>query len=247
MAQGLQKLAACVIGICHNDKPLQFAACDKLVCLTQGGIETARRQGWYEDDLHLIPHFHEAEKTDAPAKPTAPLTIGAAGRMVAKKNLSLFIDIAAIVKQTHPEIRFQLAGTGTLESTLRAYNKKQGSPVRFAGWVDMPAFLSELDMMIIPSLDEPFGFVFPEAMAQGIALLATPTKGAYHCLAQGTIAPIISADRPQDFAAEICQLADDLACLHKRQIACHNHARHSLFAKQTAAKAWQKLIKQSAR
>ena len=242
MAQGLGRLANYVIGICHNDKPHHFNGCDRLVCLTKEGLAKAQKAGWAAEKLTLIPHFHNAPKGLKIPKPQSPLTIGAAGRMVEKKNLSLFIEIAALVKQTHPDIRFALGGDGPLRERLRALNHHYGNPVEMRGWIDFPAFLKELDVMIVPSSDEPFGFIFPEAMAEGVAVIATPTNGASHCLNDGTVGPILPSDKPEAFAKEICALADDLPLLHKRQKTAYDYVGTALFDRDKARQKWDALL-----
>lgn len=242
MAKGLKAMAKKVIGICHNDKPQHFTSCDRLVCLTPEGIRKAISQGWNKAQLALIPHYHEATEGRLIPVPNAPLTIGAAGRMVAKKNLSLFIEIAAIVKKTHPEISFHLGGTGPLEPQIKALNQANNNPVTLLGWTDFTPFLARLDMMVIPSTDEPFGYIFPEAMEAGLALLSTPTFGAHYCLEEGRIAPLYPADDAASFAAEICRLADDRDALHAQQIACYQGVCQPRFHKKTALTLWQELL-----
>ena len=232
------------IALCHNDKPHHFNGCDRLVCLTKDGLAKAQKAGWEAEKLTLIPHFHNAPKGLKIPKPQSPLTIGAAGRMVEKKNLSLFIEIAALVKQTHPDIRFALGGDGPLKERLTALNHHYGNPVEMRGWIDFPAFLKELDVMIVPSKDEPFGFIFPEAMAEGVAVIATPTNGASHCLNDGTVGPILPSDKPEAFAKEICALADDLPLLHKRQKTAYDYVSTALFDRDKARQKWDALLSQ---
>lgn len=242
MASGLKRIATIVIGICHNDKPHHFTFCDHLVCLTEKGRKKAHHANWPDDKITVIPHYHHINKTPDITIKKGALHIGAAGRMVAKKNLALFIEIACLVKQTHPQCQFSLGGTGPLYNEIAAFNQAKGNPVHLRGWTDFTPFLQSLDLFIIPSLDEPFGYVFPEAMAQGLGLLATPTFGADHCLDSGKVAPIIDAKSPQDFAHEICRLADDPAALYDLQQACFAQVSSSLFASETAKTSWLALL-----
>lgn len=246
MARGLSRFAKHVIGICHNDKPRHFKGCDHLVCLTADGIAKAKIAGWPEERLSLIPHYHKtAQGRDIPM-PAAPLHIGAAGRMVGKKNLALFIEIARIVKQTHPEISFELAGTGPLKDALADLNKAKNNPVTLSGWVAFSDFLDRLDVMVIPSTDEPFGYIFPEAMAEAVAILSTPTCGANHNLVKGAVAPIIAPEDAAAFAAEICRLNDDLPALHCLQKRCYQRVLEDDYTPERARQSWMALIKQLA-
>ena len=242
LARALKPVGHRVIGICHNDKPHQFHACDELVCLTEGGITKAKDAGWDTGKLHHIGHYHEGPIKAETTPINRPLRVGAAGRMVGKKNLAGFIDIAAEVKQRQPDIIFECGGRGEDEQALAAYNASKGGPVTFRGWVDFTPFLQSLDLFIIPSFDEPFGFVFPEAMSHGVGILASDSLGANHCLDNGQVAPIFHATDSTAFADKICELANNEAALQALKAACLTRAKHPLFAKDTAATAWRNLL-----
>lgn len=243
MAKGLTSIAKRVIGICHNDKPAQFRHCDDLVCLTQDGRQNALGKGWHDKQLHVISHYHNHHVKQTAEQPSGPLTIGAAGRFVPKKNLKLFIETAALVKKTHPDIVFLLAGSGPEKDNLLALNDQLGQAVDYLGWTDFEVFLSRLDIMMIPSLDEPFGYVYPEAMSQGVAILSTPTFGGRHCLKQGQIAPLLPFDDALSFAREIIRLNDHRAQLHDIQKACLDHVKSAEFSEKTAAQKWSALLR----
>lgn len=246
MASALKRHTNRLIGICHNDKPRQFKACDELVCLTKGAYDKACLEGWDKSQLHIIPHYHEAVITKQALTHHHPMRIGCAGRMVAKKNLALFIDIASLVKRTHPEITFELAGDGELKEEITKLNKKKGEAVQLKGWVDFNHFLQTIDVLVIPSLDEPFGFVFIEAMSQGVGILASKTHGADFCLQSGEIAPLFESNDAQSFADEIIQLATSQSKLTALKKACLSRAHHEDFTKNTALQNWQKALYQNA-
>ena len=239
MASALCRHTKRLIGICHNDKPSHFKAADELVCLTSRAFDKAQAQGWDKTKLHIIPHYQEAVIADKKPSNHSPLRVGCAGRMVAKKNLSLFVEIAEIVRSTHPEICFDLAGAGELEAEIKSLNKAKSSPVTMRGWVDFDQFLQEIDLLIIPSLDEPFGYVFIEAMSQGVGILASRTNGAHHCLLDGKIAPLFDADDAKGFADEIISLSQSKARLTSLKKSCLKRAGHDDFSAKTALKNWQ--------
>lgn len=241
MAAALRRHTKRLIGICHNDKPQQFKAVDELVCLTKRAADKAKDYGWQDEHLHIIPHYQDII-TKAKVKNHKPVRVGAAGRMVAKKNLGIFIEIAALVKAAHPEIEFELAGTGELEAQIKELNEAKGQPVTMLGWTDFDSFLNRLDLFIIPSHDEPFGYVFIEAMSQGIGILSSPTNGAYHCLDEGKIAPIIDAADTQKFADKIIALAQSETELNALKTACLNRAKDPIFTKQTALETWRSAL-----
>ena len=242
MAPALSRHTNRLIGICHNDKPQQFKACDELICLTKGAKDNALSLGWDDTQLHIIPHYQELQKATKTISHNTPLRIGCAGRMVAKKNLALFVEIAALVKQTVPEISFHLAGDGELKGDISRLNKAKANPVILEGWVDFESFLHTIDILIIPSLDEPFGYVFIEAMSQGVGVLATQTNGAHHCLGTEISAPLFEGHDAQGFADEIIKLAQSTSKLTALKTACLKRASDDIFSKKTALTNWQKTL-----
>ncbi len=50
--------------------------------------------------------------------------------------------------------------------------------VSLEGWIgDIEGFLKEANLFVLPSLDEPFGIVVLEAMALGIPIVSSDSKG----------------------------------------------------------------------
>lgn len=174
----MKKYSDKVIGICHNDKPEQFKHADCLICLSPNAVEKAKNSGRCEDSIYHLPHYFEPQKkTLNEIKTKQKLTIGAAGRFIDKKGFKTFIDVAARIKEEFPEIDFVLAGDGPLSKSLRAFSKSRGNPVRFTGWTDVETLAPSIDIFCLPSLDEPFGYILPEMMQYGIAVVSSSTNG----------------------------------------------------------------------
>ena len=167
-----------VIGICHNDKPEQFKHADFLICLSPEAVEKAKNIGRNHNSIFHLPHYFEPQKkVSHRGKQKQKLTIGAAGRFVEKKGFKTFIDVAARIKQQFPEVDFVLAGDGPLSKSLRKHSENKGNPVRFSGWIDIEEFAPSIDIFCLPSLDEPFGYILPEIMQFGVAIVASSTNG----------------------------------------------------------------------
>jgi glycosyltransferase involved in cell wall biosynthesis len=72
--------------------------------------------------------------------------------------------------------------------------KASGLPVEFVGFVSLPQFFEKVDIVVLPSWEEPFGIVLLEAMASGIPIVATNCGGPAE-IARGLLVP------PRDPAA----------------------------------------------
>jgi glycogen(starch) synthase len=104
------------------------------------------------------------------------------GRLVYEKGFHLALDALAPVIRRLGNVRFVVAGTGTAEDEL----KKQARRLRlmrhgsFLGWVgdDMLHSLYRVsEIVIVPSIYEPFGLVALEAMASGCLCVVADTGG----------------------------------------------------------------------
>ena len=169
------------------------------------------------------------DMTVAPvSKADTSLRVSAAGRFVGKKNFGLFISIAAAVQAQRPDIGFTLAGDGPEGASLKNMAAQTGAKIDFTGWTDMDALTSQTDIFILPSTDEPFGYVLAEMMDAGTAILSTPTSGADYMLDGGEIAPLIEADDVDKWVETILGLADDPDALAglRNQIFSHIRKPH---------------------
>src|SRR3990170_2355588 len=86
------------------------------------------------------------------------------------------VGIIAALEQRGHRIKYLVAGEGSarheLEERVKALNL--GDEVRFCGFVsDAPAFLSQIDIFILPSLYEGLGVAVLEAMAAGKPVIAS--------------------------------------------------------------------------
>jgi glycogen(starch) synthase len=104
------------------------------------------------------------------------------GRLVYEKGFHLALDALARVAGACRGVRFVVAGSGTAEAELRRQAERLGLMARgtFLGWVgdDMLHSLYRVaDMVIVPSIYEPFGLVALEAMACGCLCIVADTGG----------------------------------------------------------------------
>jgi glycogen(starch) synthase len=104
------------------------------------------------------------------------------GRLVYEKGFHVALDALAEVLQRQGNLRFVVAGSGTAETELRRQARRLGLGRHgaFLGWVgdDMLHSLYRVaDLVIVPSIYEPFGLVALEAMASGCLCVVADTGG----------------------------------------------------------------------
>ena len=95
------------------------------------------------------------------------LIIGNAGRFVKQKNHKFLIELALKLKELNLNFKLLLAGDGKLKSEIIDYAKQLNieDNIVFTGFVEnIKSFMSCIDIYILPSLWEGFGYVLVEAM-----------------------------------------------------------------------------------
>jgi glycogen synthase len=104
------------------------------------------------------------------------------GRLVYEKGFHLALDALAPVAARLGNVRFVVAGSGTAETELRRQARRLGllRHGTFLGWVGddmLHALYRVSELVIVPSIYEPFGLVALEAMASGCLCLVADTGG----------------------------------------------------------------------
>jgi len=102
---------------------------DRLVCVTQGTLETFAREGIDPDRLVHIPVWVDGiDLQPAPDHESAspPLSIVYSGNLGPAQSLSTIVLAAAILEREGTRVRFDLFGSGTSEEELRALVEQEG-------------------------------------------------------------------------------------------------------------------------
>jgi glycogen(starch) synthase len=134
------------------------------------------------------------------------------GRLDPEKGLEELAEAALAAGQARRELRFAIAGTGRGEEPLRRRLSSLGERVKFLGYVKGGA-LSLLyrasDIVVIPSLYEPFGLVALEAMLAGAAVVVSDAGGLAEIVRQGQDGLVVPVGDGDGLADAICRLTDD--------------------------------------
>lgn len=103
------------------------------------------------------------------------LVIGNIGRLVRQKAQHFLLDVAAELKNSGVAFKCIIGGEGHLKDSLFAYAEKKDvlDRVIFHGFVDdVRSFMESIDVFVLTSLWEGFGYVLAEAMACGKPVVA---------------------------------------------------------------------------
>ncbi len=117
-------------------------------------------------------------------------TVLCVSRLVPIKNVALLLDAMAHVVQADPNAHLVLAGEGPEAASLRAHAARLGlrEHITFAGHVphhDLPPLYRSADLFVLSSAFDNSPNVVLEAMACGLAVVATDTGGVSEYVAAG--------------------------------------------------------------
>jgi glycosyltransferase involved in cell wall biosynthesis len=134
----------------------------------------------------VIPNWVDLERF--PYRPHAfhvPAVVGLIGQIAPHKGHG---DAIEAMRTLGTGFRLLIAGKGepTYETMLK--QKSADLPVEFLGFVQAAEFFEKIDILIVPSWEEPFGIVLLEAMASGVPVIATDCGGPNE-IVRGTLVP----------------------------------------------------------
>jgi glycosyltransferase involved in cell wall biosynthesis len=101
----------------------------------------------------------------------------AVGSLIPLKNYSLFIKLVEVITRTNPDVRCKLVGTGPESSKLKTMARDKGIErnIEFTGLLsrtEIFKLMRRSKIFIHPSKFEGFGFVFAEALVNGMNIVS---------------------------------------------------------------------------
>lgn len=113
------------------------------------------------------------------------------GRLIAIKGIGQLLDAWAKFENTVADATLMIVGGGPEEQPLKEQKKRMGlKRVRFVGAVDynqVALFYAASDVFIIPTLEDNWSLVVPEAMSCGLPILCSKHNGCWPELVQKKI------------------------------------------------------------
>jgi glycosyltransferase involved in cell wall biosynthesis len=153
---------------------------------------------------------------------------GHVGAFAPEKGQDIAVEAAALLKQRLPNIRIVLAGEiseEVLRGLRRRYPGLEGH-VQLPGYVpNLEAFFTALDLFIMPSRGEGLGISALQAMARGLAVVATNVGGLPEIVEDGHSGWLVPPDSPSALATAIQEAASDRTRLVRFGVNARAHAR----------------------
>ncbi len=173
--------------------------------LAQLGENAEKRLNIVHNGIELDRYMDNVDKASLPVQ-NGDLVITCIAELHERKGQKYLIEAFKKLQAQIPRLHLVLVGKGPNETEL----KKRYSDVtnlHFLGWRDdIPQILKASDLFVLPSLREAFGLVLLEAMASGLACVATDNGGTTDIIVDGEtgyLVPPGSSERLADAIGKI--------------------------------------------
>ena len=138
------------------------------------------------------------------------LTLGRIAASERMKGFDEVLDIVPRLAKKIPNLAYVIAGEGDDKPRLEQKARDLGisDNVVFTGMVpeaDKPNLYRLADVYVMPSRGEGFGFVFLEAMACGIPVVASKVDGSREAVREGELGLLVDPDNPEEIEAAILE------------------------------------------
>lgn len=144
--------------------------------------------------------------------PFDALLVGFAGTIDDRKGVPALLEAFAAVQAAVPSAHLVLAGEGRLRDWAESSARERGLTVHFAGFRrDIPAFMDALDVFVLPSQWEGFGYVVVEAMAARRAVVVSRASSLPEIVVEGETGLLAPVGDAAAFATAITSLLRDPA------------------------------------
>lgn len=138
--------------------------------------------------------------------------LGNAGRLEKQKAQHYLVDLAVELKKRELNFKILIAGSGRLEDQLRAHAQASGvmDKIIFLGFIkNMKCFMESIDIFVLTSLWEGFGYVIAEAMANSKPVVAFDVSSNPEIIENEKSGFLIPPFDIELFANRVSQLAEN--------------------------------------
>jgi glycosyltransferase involved in cell wall biosynthesis len=142
-------------------------------------------------------------------------TVGYFGRLSKEKGILNFVEAICNISKEEGEIRFVVGGDGPLMNEIKHYldGHNLNNNVKLLGWIsheELPKYLNELRLLVLPSYSEGLPYIMLEAMACGTPVLSTSVGAIPDIIRDGETGFIMANNSPKCITANILRgLAGD--------------------------------------
>jgi glycogen(starch) synthase len=136
------------------------------------------------------------------------------GRLVPQKGIEYFIRAIPRIAKRYPEAKFVIVGEGWSRDILEAeaHASGHGRKIQFTGFAsdqEVINLMTSADVLVVPSIYEPFGIVALEGMATGVPVVASKVGGLSEVIEHDRTGLFVYPKNPESIAWGIDKVLSD--------------------------------------
>ena len=172
------------------------------------GLRRRRRAASRVDAAHVVYGPVDADPPPAAprrGRPDGAPVVGFVGRIEPRKGPLDLVRAAPAIRAGAPGARVVVVGDDPYGTDPAYTDAVTGSrEVEHHPWIDnAPGLMRHLDVLVLPSYEEPFGTVLAEAMAVGTPVVATRVDGLPEVVEDGVTGRLVAPGDPEELAAAV--------------------------------------------
>ena len=181
---------------------------DRFVCVSADSAGQAVRHGVSPRAVRVLHNGIDLTRF-APAAFRGDGPVVTVARLSPEKDIDTLLKATALAAGEDADFRLEIAGDGPCMADLRRTAAELGldNRVTFLGAVrDVPALLARAGLFVLPSRTEGVSLTLLEAMATGLAVVATQVGGNPEVVADGETGLLVPPGDPAALAAAMLRL-----------------------------------------
>jgi len=137
-----------------------------------------------------------------------PALIGYIGRLSAEKGIENFVQALPAILHSYQNFHANIGGDGPLREEIKVILQEDNltTRVNLLGWIshdDLPKYLNQLRLLVLPSYTEGLPNIMLEAMACGTPVLVTPVGVIPDIIIDGETGFIMENNSPECIAENV--------------------------------------------
>jgi glycosyltransferase involved in cell wall biosynthesis len=232
---------------------------EAIAAISEGVREALARSGVDPARVRVVPSGIDLAPYDSPPSGAdretlrASLGVGRdevvalqAAALAPHKSQTDLLKAASLARDRAPRLRVWIAGEGALRAALEAEHAALGlgTTVRFLGFrEDVARLLAAADFFVVSSYLEGMGTATLDAMASGLAVVATRTGGIPEIVQEGETGILVPARDPKALADAMVRVSADPALRGRLGAAGKTRAR--LFSADRTAEGTRRVYEEA--
>jgi len=136
------------------------------------------------------------------------------GRLVPQKGVDTLIRAVPHIIRQHRDVRILISGDGWSKGYLEELARSTGfrEYIKFLGFIpdsELAKLMASADVLVIPSIYEPFGIVALEGMAAGVPVVATNVGGLAEIIEHDRTGVLVYPGNPESIAWGVNRVLSD--------------------------------------